>query len=184
MIDPGGDLHEVMNFLEGNGLSLDLIVSTHGHFDHIFAVNELIDRFHSTFIIGAGEDAVIDWSVAISPQFFGQRIERPNIHKLISENNPLKVSGIELTPMHTPGHTPGSYSFILGETIFTGDVLFKGSVGRTDFGGNINDLKSSLMKIMQLNDKFTVLPGHGQNTTIGHERDTNPYVSQLLCNHL
>lgn len=184
LIDPGGDLHEVIGFIEHNHLSLKMVVSTHGHFDHIFGVNQLVRRFNSIFMIGEGEEEIIKWSVAVSPEFFGHEMEKPEIGRLISGDEHFNTSGIDLTALNTPGHTPGSYSFILGKSIFTGDVLFKGSVGRTDFGGNLNDLKASLAKLMKLDDEFIVFPGHGERTTIGHERVTNFYVSQLLGGHL
>lgn len=184
LIDPGGDLHEVIGFIEQNGLSLEMVVSTHGHFDHIFGVNQLVRRFNSIFMIGEGEEEITKWSTAVSPEFFGHEIEKPEIGRLISGDEHLSTFGIDLIPLNTPGHTPGSYSFILGKSIFTGDVLFKGSVGRTDFGGNLNDLKASLAKLMKLDDEFIVFPGHGERTTIGHERATNLYVSQLLGDHL
>jgi hydroxyacylglutathione hydrolase len=184
LIDPGGDLQEITSYIENNVLSLKLVISTHGHFDHIFGVNDLTSKFNAVFMIGGEEGAIMDWSIEVAPSFFGHGIEKPNIGGIISEGRPIRIAEMELIPVHTPGHTPGSYSFILNDSIFTGDTLFRGSIGRTDFGGDMKDMKVSIMKLMNLRNDLTVLPGHGDTTTIAHEIEANPFVSQLLDDHL
>lgn len=195
LIDAPPDPGAILGHLEENGLRLVALLATHGHVDHIGGVGELCR--------GQGEDVPVhihdhDRHMLLDPigtsGTLGQILDYedfdlrpPELLSGLDDGQRVSGAGMTFTAIHTPGHTQGSTCFLLevdGEApvLFSGDHLFAGSIGRTDLpGGNPEQLMASMAaKILPLDDAIQVLPGHGETTTIGKERATNPFLQELL----
>jgi len=162
VIDPGGDADQIASVLAEDGLRLTAIVNTHGHWDHTYGNEELKRLAGGTILIHALEAVN-----GFIPDGY------------LAEGDRVKFGPYELEVRETPGHSPGSISLYLPEVeaVFVGDLLFAGSVGRTDFGGGSHQvlLASVREKIFTLPDQTRVLPGHGPLTTVGQEKRFNPF---------
>lgn len=179
VIDPGMNPASLIRKLEG--LDVVAILLTHAHFDHIGGVDELRKLKKCPVYL---HDLEADWLTnpkkngsARWPEL-GVSITTDPAEYALDEGMTLELLGEKIRVMHTPGHSPGSVSFLMGNHLFGGDVLFRLSVGRTDLpGGDENELHDSIHdKLFALDDETIVYPGHGPRTTIGYERDNNPYV--------
>jgi len=183
VIDPGFDPDAVVEVLERNRLTLAAIVCTHGHVDHIAGNADLKQQFPAApILIGRGDAAMLtDARLNLSGNW-GFDITSPPADRLLGDGERITVAGIEMEVREIPGHSPGHVVFVLhGEyppVVFGGDVLFAGSVGRTDFpGGSFEQLKRGIhAKLFPLPDGTKVFPGHGPPTTAGEEKRTNPFV--------
>lgn len=181
VIDPGGDVERILGALEEHGVKVEKIVLTHGHIDHVGGAAELAERL-SVPVLGPHEaDRPLLERVEQQAREFGVgdvRSVEPDTW--LSEGDDLTMAGRSFQILHCPGHAPGHLVFFDPELRFaiSGDVLFAGSVGRTDLpGGNHETLIASIRdKMLPLGDDVTFLPGHGPASTIGHERRTNPYL--------
>ncbi|QGZ34339.1 MBL fold metallo-hydrolase [Stappia indica] len=181
VIDPGGDVDRILGALEEHGVKVEKIVLTHGHIDHVGGAAELAERL-SVPVLGPHEaDRPLLERVEQQAREFGVgdvRSVEPDTW--LSEGDDLTMAGRSFQILHCPGHAPGHLVFFDPELRFaiSGDVLFAGSVGRTDLpGGNHETLIASIRdKMLPLGDDVTFLPGHGPASTIGHERRTNPYL--------
>ncbi|HZJ76104.1 MAG TPA: MBL fold metallo-hydrolase [Oscillospiraceae bacterium] len=181
VIDPGGDVDRIIKMLEDNNLELEYIILTHAHVDHIGGVQELKDRM-SVFVYMHKDDlymlmnGVANQSVALGGPIV--EAEADEFVKFVEDGDVLELGESELSIIHTPGHTEGGICIQAGDFVFTGDTLFASSIGRSDLeGGNEKKLMDSLKnKVLTLDDDLKVLPGHGPATTIGIEKDTNPFV--------
>lgn len=174
LIDPGADYEKISTFIKNRGLLPKFIVNTHGHIDHIganhrFNLPILIHRKDSDFL----SDPQLNLS-ALS----GRGYRSPQASRLLEEGDSIEVADIELKVIHTPGHTPGGISLRYDDLIFTGDTLFKGGVGRTDFPyGSEEQLLSSIRaKLLTYDDHTVIYPGHGPSSTIVKERMENPFL--------
>lgn len=180
IVDPGGDSDQVINLLTSKKVVPQAILLTHAHFDHIGAVDDLRSHYQiDVYLHEEEKDWLSDPQLNRSNAFFGNEIvTRPPEHYL--EEGELTISSFTFEVRHTPGHSPGSVSFLFPteKSIIGGDVLFFGGIGRTDLpGGDMNVLVSSILtKFYSLPDDFTVYPGHGPKTTIKHEKVNNPFV--------
>jgi hydroxyacylglutathione hydrolase len=184
VIDPGFEPNLIEEALADNGLTLAAIVCTHGHVDHIAGNGHLKRLFPQVPIIIGTHDAqfltdpVVNMSAA-----FGFEITSPPADKQVNDGDKLIVAGIELEVFHVPGHSPGHVVYLLRESkpliVLGGDVLFRGSVGRTDFpGGSFAMLKAGIERVLwPLPADTVVYPGHGPTTTTGHEKRTNPFLA-------
>jgi glyoxylase-like metal-dependent hydrolase (beta-lactamase superfamily II) len=176
VVDPGGkEVEEVANFLEGRGLKLKYVVATHGHFDHVMGVKRLKSLIPGAKFLLREEDLPLVEKGEQTARFFNMEgYERPEVDGFLGEEvGSLKV-------IHTPGHTMGSVCLLSGRYLFTGDTLFKGTVGRVDLGGDAKKLMESLELLKLLPDDLVVLPGHGPPTTLGEEKRENPFMNGEL----
>ena len=172
LIDPGDGAELLLRRLRELDVRLAAIVLTHGHFDHVGAVNALRDATDCKVFLPSGDTELPD-SLTGGPIAFTD---------LYGEGDTLRFGPIELRAMNTPGHTPGSCCLQTGNWLFTGDTLFRGSCGRTDFpGGDWVQMYASLKRLGQLEGDLYVYPGHGDATTLDYERRTNPYLREALA---
>jgi hydroxyacylglutathione hydrolase len=177
IIDAGVHYKNIVGILEERKLSLKYIILTHAHVDHTFYMNDLNTATGASVVIHA-EDAPILADARLSgTEMFGVDKKMNKADILVKDGDSLYIGQTELKFIHTPGHTPGSMCIIVQDSLFSGDTLFRQSVGRTDLGaGDTKSLELSLKKLMELPDSLIVYPGHGQSTDIGFERDNNPYL--------
>lgn len=185
IIDPGGDAPIVTKYVTDNALDVKAILLTHAHFDHIGAVDELRKYYDvDVYLHEAEESWLPDANLNRSAAFMGSsyHIETAKPEQILTEG-PLTIGAVTCEVVHTPGHSPGSVSFIFADAKFTvsGDVLFQQSIGRTDLpGGDMQVLaKSIVQKLYTLPDDFIVYPGHGPHTSIGSEKQRNPFTLQF-----
>ncbi len=182
VIDPGFDrdreAKEVLNFIEQNDLHVKYIVNTHGHADHT-AGNGIIKKATGAPILIHEDDAIMLTNAAKTlSRVFGLRVTSPPADRTLQDGNVIQVGRTKLVVLHTPGHSRGGISLLGEDFVFTGDTLFAGSIGRTDFPGAsfeeiINSIKT---KLVTLPDHFKAYPGHGPPTTIGEEKKHNPFL--------
>lgn len=178
IIDPGGDAQRILNVVKCNNLTVDCILLTHAHFDHIMAVDELCEATGAPVYVGAGDapmlyDANFNLSAMVYPE---QMVER-TADRLLFEGDVVRVGDATLTVMETPGHTRGSICLAGENVLFTGDTLFHGSIGRTDLpGGDMGVLRHSLERLAALEGDYTVYAGHGEETTLSFQKKANPYL--------
>lgn len=173
LIDPGGDnISEVVSYIKENKLNLLAILVTHGHFDHILSINELLDNFDVPIYIGKEDkEKLYDPSISLARIFNGTEYMINNDAKIV-ELNDNDVIFDDITVLHTPGHTSGSVCYYIesDKIIFTGDTLFKMAYGRVDFPtGDSYKMRDSLNRLLKLDSDIIVYPGHGDSTTIGEE---------------
>ena len=179
IFDPGAEADRVINYLTEQDLAPIAILLTHGHFDHIAAVDQLREHYQIPVSIHAAEKEWLMSPNLNSSSYFplGEVVLKPADH-LIELGNSW-FDGFDFNVIHTPGHSPGGVTFIFENeaTIISGDCLFKGGIGRTDLvGGNQAELIDSILKLYNLPDHFKVLSGHGPMTTIGEEKVHNPFI--------
>lgn len=177
VIDPGDEADRILVALSEEKLTVKYILNTHGHFDHVGANKRLKDVTGAKLAIHPDDAAMLD-TVNMAAASFGMAGENsPPPDVLIKDGDKITFGSISLRVIHTPGHSPGGVSFHTDGIVFVGDTLFAGSIGRTDFpGGDYNTLISSVKnKLFVLPDDVTALTGHGPATTIGHEKQTNPF---------
>lgn len=181
VIDPGLGAHEAVSQLaQEQGLTVEAVVLTHGHIDHIrdaaaFGVETFIHPADAFMLLrgeGVSEQARQLYDASAMPP-----IENPTP---LEDGQALQVAGVEMRVVHAPGHSPGCVMLVADEVVFSGDVLFRGSIGRTDLSdSDPEQMRQSLRgPVWDLADELQVLPGHGPATTVAQERATNPYLRQ------
>jgi glyoxylase-like metal-dependent hydrolase (beta-lactamase superfamily II) len=184
VIDGGDEVEAIAARLEAHGLRPRYLVHTHAHIDHIGAVGPLRERVGGAALLHPG-DLPLYGALAQQARMLGL-FAPPQIVALdgdLADGDELRAGSITLRALHTPGHTPGSTSFALENagttTLFTGDTLFRGAVGRWDLGGtSLADIVRSIRsKLLVYDDAAAVIPGHGTATTIGTERRLNPFLN-------
>ena len=167
VIDPGYDADRILDKLDALGLTLEAILLTHGHFDHVGAVRELAAETQCDVYL-CPEDLSMPPMMTAGPLYHT---------KTYVEGTQLSLAGLDITVLHTPGHTPGSVCLLTGNTLFSGDTLFAGSCGRTDLpGGSWSDILKSLRRLAALEGNYWVYPGHAESTTLAQEKRYNPYL--------
>jgi glyoxylase-like metal-dependent hydrolase (beta-lactamase superfamily II) len=179
-----------------HGLRPAAVLVTHGHIDHMFCVAPVAGAYDATAYVHPDDRALLtDPLAGMSPESAGllmggeYTFAEPDDVRELADGDRIEVAGLSIDVDHAPGHTPGSVSFRTPysdpaetpEVMFSGDLLFAGSIGRTDLPGGDHQamLRSLATKVIPLADEIVVLPGHGRQTTIGHERATNPFLRGL-----
>jgi len=178
VIDPGDEVDRILLEAAEAKLTIEHIINTHGHFDHVGGNSRLKAATGATLMIHPLDAPMLD-AVADSAAAWGLRAENsPKPDRLLNEGDSVPFGNLTFKVLHTPGHTPGGISLFSDGHVFVGDTLFAGSVGRTDFpGGDFNVLKASIQeKLFALDDAVKVWPGHNQETTIAREKRMNPFV--------
>ena len=181
IIDPGEEATRLQALIESHSWKPVAILNTHAHLDHVGAVVPLQEHYRIPFYLHPNEQPVLE-AAPKAASLYGVRVpEIPKIDRHLSEGETLKLAGLEFQVLFTPGHTPGHVSFVLDDRVIAGDVLFNGSIGRTDLpGGHTETLLLSIRdRLLPLPDDFIVHCGHGPDTTIGRERATNPFLQNL-----
>ena len=186
VVDPGGDADEIFAIFKKQKAKLDAILLTHAHFDHIGGVAQLVKIasesegktqstptvfLHREEVEKIGSYKNMGFSMNANPEKFV-----PDV--LLKGGETLDISGLKVKVIHTPGHSKGGVCYVVGNKIFVGDTLFFTSYGRTDFyDGHATDLKNSIVnKLFNLKGNYTLLPGHGEPTTLEFERVNNPII--------
>lgn len=184
VIDPGclyeDEFRELDQYAAQNNIDIKAILITHGHLDHIFGCKYISQKYNSDIYLPDLDKTLYNSLNEASMQFNIETETPPDNYTLIKDNSIIKICGFEITPLFTPGHTKGEYCYYMKKEkiCFTGDVLFAGSIGRTDlWGGDYDSLiKSINNKLLTLDDDVTIYSGHGPESTIGREKISNPYL--------
>jgi glyoxylase-like metal-dependent hydrolase (beta-lactamase superfamily II) len=183
VIDPGGDADVLVEEIARMGLTVTAIVATHAHFDHLIAAQRVREVTGAPFHLHQDDTPLLDWYQESGLMFLGVELPPPpEIDTRPTEGDLLEAGSVKLEVLHTPGHSPGSISLAGpgedGPVIFAGDLLFAGSVGRTDLpGGDTETLVRMIRsKVFPLGDDVKVFPGHGPATSVARERASNPFV--------
>lgn len=178
IIDPGFSANKIIDTIEEKSLIPVGIVLTHGHGDHIGAVEELISKYKVPLYVNKFDDELIlGGSSSFTKMMFGKAIVL-KADKYLNEGDMLAVGKMEYEVLHTPGHTKGGICLVCENVIFTGDTLFRGSIGRTDFpGGSYEEIINSIKtKLLKYPDETKLYPGHNESSTIEYEKKNNPFL--------
>ena len=184
IIDPGGDEEKILKEIQKRDLKPKYLLHTHAHFDHIMATPQIVEKFPDIEVLLHEKDLFLWESVPIQGSFFGTYLPpmETKIQHFLEDEEEISLGENKIKTLHTPGHTPGSVSFYLElpqeALLFSGDTLFKGSIGRTDlWGGDYYTLMASIKnRFYPLDEDTKVIPGHGEFTRLGVEKRTNPYL--------
>lgn len=181
IIDPGDEPDRIMDEVKDSGLKINTIVCTHAHFDHIGAAGDIKKETGAKILLhkddlkgyGLAKDQAAFWGYSID--------DLPEPDGYLDEGDEVKAGSLVFKVMHTPGHSQGGICLYGEGIVITGDTIFQGSVGRTDFpGGSIENLKASFRRLLELPEGVKVYSGHGPETTIGRERKENFFVNEFL----
>ena len=178
VVDPGGSPELVLDMVARSGLELKMVLLTHAHYDHVGAIPALLEQYpdlpvyaHEGELCPAGSP---------NPRYFLPHLggnQRP-----YGEGDTVKLGGLVIRVLHTPGHSRGSVTLLAGDLMLSGDTLFAGSCGRVDLpGGDEGQMWASLARLGRLTEDWTVWPGHGEATSLDYEKQTNPYLRQALA---
>lgn len=181
VVDPGDEGEKIYKLIEKNNYNVKYILLTHGHFDHIGAVSYLKERTDAKILIHKFDCEMLtdphqNLSIFVDSD---NPIVQVKADKLLSGEQEFHIGNLKLKTMHTPGHTMGGMCILFENLLFSGDTLFKETVGRTDLpNASYSDIIKSVNKLMTLDDNTIVYPGHGSSSTIKHERENNPHFSK------
>ncbi|OEH84575.1 hypothetical protein BHU72_08705 [Desulfuribacillus stibiiarsenatis] len=179
IVDPGSlDIHDILEIIESEQLQIQYILLTHGHFDHILGIDELRKVINAPVCIHKDDQIKLINAKENLSTFMGSGYEFNAAERVLEDREMLPIANMNIVVYHTPGHTSGGVCYHLGNYLFSGDTLFAGSVGRTDFpGGSMDQLIDGIRKqLLVLPDDTVVYPGHNEDTTIGWEKINNPFL--------
>lgn len=178
LIDPGYESSKLLDKISSYGFDLKFVMVTHGHADHIGAIAKLNQEYEFEVFLGEGDQDLYENPDKWITDFFPEFESPPKKYSIIRNDKKMKIDDLNIDVIVTPGHTSGSLCYKLANYIFTGDTLFKNSIGRYDLPGGDKDkeLSSIKTKLLTLKQDCIVLPGHGDSTTIGSEKNNNPYL--------
>lgn len=186
VIDPGEEGERILSFISDNRLDVKYIVNTHAHIDHVSALTEVAGSLRVPVLLHKEDDFIFN-NLAYQGSLFG--LEAPKgvtIDRFVEDGDEIAFGRETLKVVHVPGHSPGSIALLADSVrphiVFSGDTLFKGSIGRTDlFGGSFDQIMESLRDVfLALPEDTIVYPGHGESSSIGAEKRYNPFLLQLL----
>ena len=177
VIDPGADADKILQVIEDKQLTVQSVINTHGHVDHIGANQEVIEATGAELLLHkADAEFLTDPELNFSTQL-GREVISPTADSLLEEGSAVTTSDFKLEVIHTPGHTPGGICLQGEEVLFTGDTLFAMGIGRSDFPyASREELRNSLDKLMQLTGNLQVYPGHGPLSTLEKVKKKNMYL--------
>ncbi len=178
VVDPGNEIDDLIRKIADDKISIEAILCTHGHIDHVAGVAQMKEKFNALFYMNEKDKELLDAIPAYSKMFGVEEPKIPFVDHNIPEAGEIEIAGIKLKLLYTPGHSRGSISFYFGDVVISGDALFNMSIGRTDLpGGDYDQLISSIKsKLLTLPDDTKVLSGHGPASTIGFEKKRNPFL--------
>ena len=179
VIDPGGSIIDIFNIIKQHGLTVEGVMRWYAK-ELGCRVPEIKSKTNAKIVAHVNEEEVlIDRNKNLSAQLPGPLVEF-DADEYVQEGDVIELGILKLKVIHTPGHTKGGMCIKVGEHIFTGDTLFAGSIGRTDFyGGDYKQMMKSLRKLAKYDDNAVIYPGHGPTSTIGVEKRMNPYMQQI-----
>ena len=180
VVDPGEKSDELIEQIEKDGGKLEYVLLTHGHYDHIGFAKQLADRFNAKIVTGEKENKFL--STPNLNLSVNHNIDLPAFSAdiLLNDNDSFMLGETEILYIQTPGHTSGGGCFIFDDTLISGDTLFCESYGRTDLPtGSNSDMYNSILRLKNLSGDYRVIPGHGQLSTLEHERKYNPLMRML-----
>jgi glyoxylase-like metal-dependent hydrolase (beta-lactamase superfamily II) len=180
VIDVGFDAEAIAAEIRRLSLTVRYLLNTHAHYDHVAAMADLQALVGGSYWLHPGDQPLLEGLTAQGLAFGLPAARAPQEVHALEGGQTLELGRCTLTVIHTPGHSPGSVTFRWNDCLWVGDLLFAGSIGRTDFpGGSFEILSASIrQRLFPLGDELRVLPGHGPETTIGIERRTNPFVGE------
>lgn len=181
IIDPGDNPNLFINTIEEKNLKPLAIINTHGHIDHIHAIQPIKEHFSIPFYIHQNEKMYIDHYPNACIAYGMTPNKKPVVDHWLNNEKDLQIGEFKFEVIHTPGHTTGGVCFKINGDMFTGDTLFKGSIGRTDFpGGDYGTLMNSLLKLTnEIPGETRIHSGHGPSTTMQEEIASNPFLAEL-----
>ena len=167
VIDPGDEPEKILAYAREHGLRICAVLLTHGHFDHVGGVRAIAQATACPVWMHE-KDLTLRTAMTVAAPYYTD---------FYAEGDEVAVGSLRFLVMETPGHTPGSVCLLCENMLFTGDTLFAGSCGRTDLGGNAQDMRRSLARLAAIRENYTVCPGHGAGSTLEAERAGNPYLA-------
>ncbi len=186
IVDPGDSARALLNEIDEMGITIEKIINTHAHFDHVMAVNAVRAATGATFHLHRDDLPILRAAPERVNEWLGARIE-PIVEPdhFLEEGQKIEIGSESLEVLFTPGHSPGHVVFVdhTNEQVFAGDTLFRGSVGRFDLplADGPTLINSIQHQLLTLPDTYAVYPGHGEATTIGAERESNPFVGRVAA---
>ena len=177
LVDPGAYGIRQSEYIKSQGVNLRYILLTHGHYDHMLGVKNFKEDFAAKVVIHTEDAPCLSSPIKSLAITHGFNFPKTQADIIVSEGDKFAFADGEIEVIHTPGHTKGSVCYKLSDMLFTGDTLFRGTVGRTDFpGGSYKEILASVQKLAGLEGDFKVYPGHEDTTTLENERRNNPYM--------
>lgn len=179
LIDAGLSTHTILEFLERNNLTLAAVLLTHGHPDHVAGAADVAEATGAPAYLHEIDAKMVELMPPGMLAMLGiDEFDKPDEFKPLEDGETLNLAGLDIKVLHTPGHSPGSVSFLIDDAIFDGDLVFRGSIGRTDFpGGDFDQLvRSAREKVFVLDPETKIYPGHMGPTTVGWEKRANPFL--------
>ena len=180
LIDPALNYNFMVDYIDKNQLKLMAIILTHGHIDHIADALPIKEKYNVDIYAHEMEDEILKDAKKSLAENFGYKDLSITADFLVKNNDILEFGPMKFKVLHTPGHTKGGICLIGKDHIFTGDTLFAGSMGRTDlFSGNDSHMRASLHKLSTYDENMSIHPGHGGSSTVGKEKQTNPFMRNI-----